>query len=219
MVALFVALGGTAIANHGGPHGPKGVVNAKDIQANSITGLEIKDHSLTAKEFKGGLPRGPRGPRGLPGRIGPPGQNGSPGAKGDKGDKGDAGLNGTNGTNGRDGFSLVDYNSLTFNVPAQAGQWFGSVSCDPGLNVISGGVRSLSSTNGEHRVVSSYPSNGGTVHPVAFGTTAWTGYIEATTASGADFTVYVLCAQVSTARTAAAPGGAQRSFAPATRVE
>jgi hypothetical protein len=200
MLALLAATAGTAVANHGGPHGPAGIVNSLDVQDNSLSGRDIKDHSLTAKEFKGGLPRGRRGPRGLPGRMGPPGV-GTQGPKGDPGQKGDPG---TNGAPGKDGFALLDYNATTFNVPTQAGGYYGSVPCDTGLNVVSGGVRSLTptSTTDEHRLVSSYPSTGANIVSPPFGTTGWTGYVEVLTASGTDFTVFVVCAQATPRTTA-----------------
>jgi len=78
MLALFVAMGGTAIA------ASSILITGKQIKNSSITGADVKNKSLTPKDFRGSV----RGPRGLRGLTGAPG---APGAKGDKGDKGDTG--------------------------------------------------------------------------------------------------------------------------------
>jgi hypothetical protein len=78
LLALFVAMGGTAIA------ASSALVTGKQIANSSITGADVKNKSLTPKDFKGSV-RGPRGLRGLTGATG------ATGAKGDKGDKGDKG--------------------------------------------------------------------------------------------------------------------------------
>ena len=75
MLALFVALTGTAVAT------TSALITGKSIKNGSITGLDIKNKSVTAADIKGQL----RGARGLPGAPG------AQGAKGDKGDKGDRG--------------------------------------------------------------------------------------------------------------------------------
>ncbi|HSP72452.1 MAG TPA: hypothetical protein VLN26_08785 [Gaiellaceae bacterium] len=69
-VALAFALGGTGYA----------AVNA--LPRNSVTTVQVKDHSLLAKDFKSGqLPRGPAGPAGPEGPAGPAGPAG-PGGSG-----------------------------------------------------------------------------------------------------------------------------------------
>jgi collagen triple helix repeat protein len=80
VVALVVAGAGSATA------------------AKLITGKQIKDHSIAAKDLKKGVltagPTGPAGPAGAPGKdgaAGPAGKDGAPGA------------NGTNGKDGADG--------------------------------------------------------------------------------------------------------------------
>jgi hypothetical protein len=72
MLALFVAMSGTAIA------AGQALITGKQIKNSSITGADVKNKSLTARDFKGSV----RGPRGLQG------------PKGDKGDKGDTGAPG-----------------------------------------------------------------------------------------------------------------------------
>jgi hypothetical protein len=187
MLALLAGTAGTAIANHGGPHGPPGIVNSLDVQDNSLSGRDIKDHSLTKREFKGGFPRGPRGPRGLPGVPGAPGQNGA------KGDKGDTGAPGAPGAKGADGVVRLDYNSQAFSSTVNA-QVFGSVPCDAGLRAVGGGVLSQG-LYGQQLVNSSFPSNGSTTSP-AGGTTGWTVYVDSYNGVTPQFTVYVVCATV-----------------------
>jgi hypothetical protein len=72
MLALFVALTGTAVAT------TSALITGKSIKNGSITGLDIKNKSLTSADIKGEL-RGPSGPSGA---------QGAPGAKGDKGEQG-----------------------------------------------------------------------------------------------------------------------------------
>jgi hypothetical protein len=88
MLALFVALTGTAVATS------SALIGSAQIRNNSITGLDVKNRSLRPIDFRGSV-RGPRGLRGLTGATGAPG---APGAKGDKGDKGDTGAAGQNAT-------------------------------------------------------------------------------------------------------------------------
>jgi hypothetical protein len=84
MIALFVALSGTAVAT------TSALIGSAQIRNNSITGIDVKNKSLTARDIRGQL-RGPRGLRGLTGATG------ATGAKGDKGDKGDTGVQGPAG--------------------------------------------------------------------------------------------------------------------------
>ena len=78
MLALFVALTGTAVAT------TSALIGSAQIRNNSITGLDVKNRSLRPIDFRGSV-RGPRGLRGLPGATG---ATGATGAKGDKGDTG-----------------------------------------------------------------------------------------------------------------------------------
>jgi hypothetical protein len=83
MLALFVALTGTAVAT------TSALITGNQIRNSSITGLDVKNKSLTPRDFRGSV-RGPRGLRGL---------TGATGAKGDKGDKGDPGAPNPNAAN------------------------------------------------------------------------------------------------------------------------
>ena len=72
-LALFVALGGTSYA---AVQLPANSVKAKQIAKNAVATAEVKDGSLTVKDFQGGLPAGPTGPQG------PKGLDGSAKARG-----------------------------------------------------------------------------------------------------------------------------------------
>ena len=85
MLALFVALTGTAVAT------TSALITGNQIKNNSITGLDVKNKSLTPKDFRGSV----RGLRGLRGLTGAPGASGAPGAKGDKGETGNTGPSNT----------------------------------------------------------------------------------------------------------------------------
>jgi hypothetical protein len=78
VIALILALGGTALAAKG-----------------ALTGKQKKEVEKIAKKYAG--------KPGAPGAQGPAGANGKDGAKGDKGDPGTNGTNGTNGTPGTAG--------------------------------------------------------------------------------------------------------------------
>jgi hypothetical protein len=82
-IALFVALGGSSYA--------AGVI----LPANSVTTVQVRNHSLLAADFKPGqLPRGYPGPPGLDGKNG---KDGKDGARGPAGPAGPAGAGGSNG--------------------------------------------------------------------------------------------------------------------------
>jgi pilus assembly protein CpaF len=66
MIALFVALSGTAVAT------TSALITGAQIKNGSITGLDIKNKSVTALDIKGQL-RGARGAAGAPGPVGPAG--------------------------------------------------------------------------------------------------------------------------------------------------
>jgi hypothetical protein len=89
LLALFVALGGTAVA-------AGTLITGKQIKNGSITGADVKNKSLTPRDFRGSI-RGPQGLTGPAGPQGPQGPQGAQGMAGPKGDKGDQGLQGPPG--------------------------------------------------------------------------------------------------------------------------
>ena len=98
--ALAVAaLGATPLGHAAGKLVlPTNSVGSKQLQKGAVTGLKVKDGTLTASDFAAGqLPvgaQGPKGDAGAPGAQGPKGDTGDKGDKGDKGDAGPAGLSG-----------------------------------------------------------------------------------------------------------------------------
>ena len=81
LVALFVALGGSAYAGAilaansvTSKQIAPGAVKRSDIAARAVTGAKVQDGSLLASDFAAGqLPTGPQGPAGSRGDPGPPG--------------------------------------------------------------------------------------------------------------------------------------------------
>jgi hypothetical protein len=76
LIALFVALTGTAVAT------TSALITGRQIANGSITGLDVKNRSLTPADFRGSVrgPVGPQGPQGAQGVQGPQGAKGDPGA-------------------------------------------------------------------------------------------------------------------------------------------
>ena len=64
---VFLALGG---ASYAAIKLPANSVGSKQIKDGAVTSADIKNHSIKAGDFKGGLPSGPRGPRGQAGERG-----------------------------------------------------------------------------------------------------------------------------------------------------
>ena len=147
MLALFVAMGGTAIA------AGNALITGKQIANSSITGADVKNKSLTAKDFKGSVrgargptgspgpvgPQGPAGPQGPSGGVGPAGPAGPHGAQGPEGPAGPQGLQGPAGPQGRwahvagDGSVIAQSGGISV-VHGGAGFWFVTF---PGANVLS----------------------------------------------------------------------------------
>jgi Collagen triple helix repeat (20 copies) len=108
LVALVVtAPGSTSTAASGCPGGALHcpTFNGTDIINGTLTGSDVKDHSLTAKDFKGSVrgPRGKTGPPGAQGAAGPPGATGPAGPAGANGAQGSQGPPGSAGTPGATG--------------------------------------------------------------------------------------------------------------------
>jgi hypothetical protein len=81
VLAVFIALGGTAVAVGLG----KDTVGSKQIKTGAVRSLEVQDFSLKANDFaKGTIPAvqsGPIGPQGSQGPQGPAGLPGTPATK------------------------------------------------------------------------------------------------------------------------------------------
>ena len=90
MIALFVALSGTAVAT------TSALITGAQIKNSSITGIDVKNRSLTPVDFRGSVrgARGPAGPAGPAGSAGPAGPQGAQGAQGPQGLQGPPGPGG-----------------------------------------------------------------------------------------------------------------------------
>ena len=75
MLALFVALTGTAVAT------TSALITGIQVKNNSLTGADVKNKSLRPIDFRGSV----RGPRGLRGVAGPQGAAGTQGVQGIQG--------------------------------------------------------------------------------------------------------------------------------------
>jgi hypothetical protein len=83
VIALFIALGGTAYAVD---ELGKNSVGTKQLKKDAVTSVKVKDGSLLPQDFKkGALPSGAAGATGATGATGPAGPQGSPGAPGSPG--------------------------------------------------------------------------------------------------------------------------------------
>jgi hypothetical protein len=107
-LALFIALGGVSYA---AVKLPAHSVGTRQLRSNAVTGDKVRNHSLTALDLAGGLPRGPKGDTGATGPVGaggaqgPKGDPGAPGAPGNTGPPGDDGAPGASGVVSTHGFS------------------------------------------------------------------------------------------------------------------
>ena len=111
--ALFVALGGSAIA-------AEGLIHAGDISPGAITSkairnggvepvdLSVRTRALLQRGVGSAGAKGDTGPTGTPGTNGANGANGPNGANGSNGVDGADGVNGANGSDGVDGADGVD---------------------------------------------------------------------------------------------------------------
>ncbi len=69
LLALFVALGGSAVAAGtliGSRDIARGAVQSIHVRDGTLIGADVKDQSLTPRDFRGSV-RGPQGPQGVPG--------------------------------------------------------------------------------------------------------------------------------------------------------
>lgn len=100
-IALFIALGGSAIA-------AKGLVQSKDIATGAITSPKIKDGAVELRDLSASTQQSLQGGGGATGATGEPGPSGASGSNGANGANGANGPNGANGVNGVDGTDGID---------------------------------------------------------------------------------------------------------------
>lgn len=116
MKRTIIALGAIALALAlaGGAWAGKRylITSSSQVKPGSLTGRNIKNHSLTLRDLTRGAAgafvppggkTGPRGPKGATGATGPAGPQGTTGATGAQGPKGDTGPQGPKGDKGDQG--------------------------------------------------------------------------------------------------------------------
>jgi hypothetical protein len=135
-LALFIALGGAGYA-----------VTA--LPRNSVTTIQVADHSLLARDFKSGqLPRGEQG------RVGP---LGSQGQKGDTGSQGPQGPQGGTGPQGPAGFGKYE-NGYSEHITVPPGSFrFADAICPSGTLIVGGGYTTENVSDAALMPTSSYP--------------------------------------------------------------
>jgi collagen triple helix repeat protein len=111
--ALFIALGGSAVAAnsliHAGNIAP-GAVTSRAIRNAGVEPRDLSTRTRALLQTGGGLPgaKGETGSAGVPGTNGPNGANGASGPNGVDGTNGTDGANGVNGIDGRNGVDGAD---------------------------------------------------------------------------------------------------------------
>jgi hypothetical protein len=138
-LCLFILLGGGAYAaaTITGKNVKNRSLTAKDIKKSSLTTTEVKNRSLLARDFRAGqLPAGPQG------------------NKGDKGDKGDRGAQGQAGVVGNLTVERLDL------ALADGGSNAGSVACPAGQKIIGGSANLESSSSADVNITVSRPAQG-----------------------------------------------------------
>jgi hypothetical protein len=94
--AIFIALGGTAVAANS-------LIHARDIAAGAVTGKAIRNGGVEPRDLSPGTRALLEDNQGANGAQGNAGSNGGPGSNGANGPNGANGANGVDGTDGADG--------------------------------------------------------------------------------------------------------------------
>lgn len=178
------------------------------MKPGSLTGLNIKNHSLTLGDLSTGTAlrlHGARGVRGPKGSTGPRGAVGATGAKGDTGPQGPV------GPQGLSGFAGSFYSVQTYNETIGVGA-IATAACDPNDDAdsqkyvaISGGVQDtdsgtdMTTNNNQVAVAASFPGrmDWNTFTPKAFRTDGWIVQFAHVGAQDDNLAVWALCVPVS----------------------
>jgi hypothetical protein len=197
LLALFVALGGTAYA---AVQLPANSVGTSQIAAGAVTLKKIapelritlvrrwdRFHGPTGPTGPTG-PRGATGPAGLAGATGQRGAAGQPGATGATGPAGSTGLQGPAG-----GFSGTDVQTATTAIPSEPvnNSWVVAISCPSGQVALSSGYSTT--PGGAQMILVSEPISLSTGLPVPTNDDRWQWVIDNTSGSAQPFTFYVVC--------------------------
>jgi hypothetical protein len=181
LLALFIALGGSAYA---ATALPRNSVGARQIKKNAVSSVKVRDRSLLARDFRQGqLPRGPEGPKGATGPKGSTGPRGATGPKGSKGSKGATGSKGSKGDRGPAGATNVTVRTATLSATT-ASPGSATVTCNDGERATGGGFKADS---GAITPQESRPE------PATGTPTGWHVVVLSTSAT-ANVTVYAVCA-------------------------
>ena len=211
MKRTIIALGGIALALAlaGGAWAGKKylVTSSSQVKPGSLTGVNIKNHSLTLRDLATGTAlrlHGARGPRGPRGSTGPKGATGAQGPKGDTGPQGPPGLQGLSGFAGA--FYSVQTYTETVGVGAIA-----TAACDPNdaansqkYVAISGGVQdtdsgtNMTTNDSQVAVAASFPGrmDFDTFTPKPFRLDGWIVQFAHVGAQDNNLAVWALCVPV-----------------------
>lgn len=119
--ALFVALGGTAMA------GPVvDLITGKDVKDGSLTGRDVRNGTLRAADLNSSDLAALRqtGPRGDAGPVGPQGERGAAGPQGERGEQGPQGPKGERGPEGPRGATGTVDTSNFYDKTASDGRYY-----------------------------------------------------------------------------------------------
>jgi Collagen triple helix repeat (20 copies) len=184
------ATGKTGVAGPTGPTGAQGPAGAKGDPGDPGDAGATGDTGDTGARGEAGPP-GEAGPQGLPGEAGPQGEAGSPGDAGPQGLPGEAGPRGEQGLQGEQGATgdpgVLNSSTVVSDPQSVEGGSSGTVlvTCPDFETVLGGGVDSDS-------------LNLNSSHPVSTdGGQGWQAKMTNTSDEAQDFTVYAICAAVS----------------------
>lgn len=185
--ALPIAIVALVLSSAGGATALT-MISGKQIRDGSITGADVKNHSLTARDFRGSISAGSQ-------TVNP----GAPGEGGRDGANGTAGASGAAGSNGKDAFGTLDYNVATFTAPVDDTST-GHVDCPAGLHALGGGAESPESARvlpGDFAILDSYPAARGGTAP---GNEGWAVVVSNSGDGDVAVHVRVVCAPAGTVR-------------------
>lgn len=140
--AIFIALGGTAVAANS-------LIHARDIAAGAVTGKAIRNGGVEPRDLSPNTRallennQGANGAQGNAGSNGAPGSNGANGPNGTNGANGAPGSNGANGPNGANGIDGTDGTD--------------GIDGTDGTNGINGTITPLSATKGSTILATASP--------------------------------------------------------------
>jgi hypothetical protein len=201
---LFVVLGGDSFAADAvksaaqsvtGKDVKNGSLTGADIKAGSITGKEVKNGSLTAADLAPGLTAGAAGAAGA---AGTGGAAGAQGAKGDTGPAGSQGAKGDAGTPGPPALAGLEIVSSTSSFDSSTYKQ-NAVTCPAGKTAISGGSSDTAATQpAPLAVVTSQPGKNGSATSAGQTPDGWFASMneESAYVGNWDLTTYAVCANV-----------------------